>query len=739
MEVDGTTEALYSEDFDANEFLSGMIAGGDIKSQLEESWRSVEQVRDKAMAGIRDSAFRYHSGILTASREIRTLENELEELRGVLLEEAGTLEQAMSDFSAQRVQTGQGDNVASLVAQQKTQQGRRKSTRFARKSVFGHLNKIEGFDHEWLKNRDRYFVGNRDLDEYDIVSLKRMHDLIVIIFSDCLILTLWTPHHAKNTHTEYKFVELVHLDKTEASVYVPDKESKSLAAQLHLDKLQINFKLHAPLPVPNHNQNHSLRFPFILQTLNHSVIKLFDCESEEERTDWIETLNKLSKELEDQNKIETATKKAIEIGESLDNIMNRYRNTPTHAEVLLEKIPPWFREGASDIEDHVEMREYNEAVEIVLRAQKFWQRLKDWPTKRGALDLYRRVVKAREKLIKSMLEPLRCTMDCPMGFDRPMVVELIGLTKMLGVVYSAAMLYLDHRSRVVALAVEAVKPEDSALNYVRKCCEVLFELISQTVEEFASLQLMDSQHRPALLGWTRYRLQLFCGQLSPVIFGSQMTMAALAYCIQQVRNAAISTSAVVKIDLLSTIDAAFEEECVSCIDQYMDMLIEDFLAGHKESNFLVISFDNKESMRMYLSQQKSMEGLGSLLPYFDNLTLKVAQEFVRFGQAFLQFTRDMCTICHGGMRRQAELWLSRGAAAAVQILKEGTMVSQYAAVRAEALDELLYATTQFLTLNVFNGAQDIFTKKFGPCEYFLFVEKDTLEELAQELKARLKK
>lgn len=58
------------------------------------------------------------------------------------------------------------------------------------------------------------------------------------------------------------------------------------------------------------------------------------------------------------------------------------------------------------------------------------------------------------------------------------------------------MLYLDHRSRVVALAVEAVKPEDSALNYVRKCCEVLFELISQTVEEFASLQLMDSQHRP---------------------------------------------------------------------------------------------------------------------------------------------------------------------------------------------------------------------------------------------------
>lgn len=78
-------------------------------------------------------------------------------------------------------------------------------------------------------------------------------------------------------------MELVHLDMTEASVYVPDKESKGLAAQLHLDKLQINFKSHAQPSATNHNQNHSLRFPFILQTPNHSVIKLFDCESEEER------------------------------------------------------------------------------------------------------------------------------------------------------------------------------------------------------------------------------------------------------------------------------------------------------------------------------------------------------------------------------------------------------------------------------------------------------------------------
>ena len=41
-----------------------------------------------------------------------------------------------------------------------------------------------------------------------------------------------------------------------------------------------------------------------------------------------------------------------------------------------------------------------------------------------------------------------------------------------------------------------------------------------------------------------------------------------------------------KMDLLSTIDAGFEEECVSCIDQYMDMLIEDFVAGHKVSDAL---------------------------------------------------------------------------------------------------------------------------------------------------------
>ena len=60
------------------------------------------------------------------------------------------------------------------------------------------------------------------------------------------------------------------------------------------------------------------------------------------------------------------------------------------------------------------------------------------------------------------------------------------------------MLYLDHRSRVVALAVEAVKPEDSALNYVRKCSEVLFELVGQTVEDYIMLNLMDSQHRSGI-------------------------------------------------------------------------------------------------------------------------------------------------------------------------------------------------------------------------------------------------
>ena len=72
--------------------------------------------------------------------------------------------------------------------------------------------------------------------------------------------------------------------------------------------------------------------------------------------------------------------------------MSRYRNTPSHAEVFLEKVPPWFKEAASDIEDHVEMREYNEAVEIVLRAEKFWQRLKDWTTKREALDLHSKLL-----------------------------------------------------------------------------------------------------------------------------------------------------------------------------------------------------------------------------------------------------------------------------------------------------------------------------------------------------------
>lgn len=92
---------------------------GDTKSQLEDSWQIVEQLKDAAVHSLRENAFRYHTIILNAAREIQglfrfiyrssffffyrvlqhilivALQKGLQELKSALVEEQNTLEGAI--------------------------------------------------------------------------------------------------------------------------------------------------------------------------------------------------------------------------------------------------------------------------------------------------------------------------------------------------------------------------------------------------------------------------------------------------------------------------------------------------------------------------------------------------------------------------------------------------------------------------------------------------------------------
>ena len=52
----------------------------------------------------------------------------------------------------------------------------------------------------WAR-RDRDFVMQKSLREYDPTTLKLKHDLIGLLFTDSLITTLWTPHQSVQYHS----------------------------------------------------------------------------------------------------------------------------------------------------------------------------------------------------------------------------------------------------------------------------------------------------------------------------------------------------------------------------------------------------------------------------------------------------------------------------------------------------------------------------------------------------------
>ncbi|XP_055327407.1 exocyst complex component 8-like [Paramacrobiotus metropolitanus] len=376
---------------------------------------------------------------------------------------------------------------------------------------------------------------------------------------------------------------------------------------------------------------------------------------------------------------------------SLDGIVKRFRTdeeTETHED---SQLPLWFKDAATDMEDHYEMRNFVAAVRLLGQAREFYQALNDQTVIAQAEPFYRMVLEVEEGLIERLLQGLKSAMECPFGVDTKLCQQFAEHLKLLNRSYEAGITFLDNHTRMLKLTVSGIKMEGSIPVYMKKRSEAFFKHLSKTVLDYEEFGFQSPKCKSALTGWVRFHLTTFLSQHEDLLFTDSPNLSVAAECIKIIRESS-NQATLVGMDITALLDSCMEDNCVRLIAFQVDRFAELQTTALQGAKMQPTVFDSKEALKDYLDRFAS-SGLGLAVAYVgalfrntafltghrgrrgsssqrdfltssvllvdDGLRLNISSDFIDFAKQFLQFACDIMDVCPSFLMRNIQLWLQK--------------------------------------------------------------------------------
>jgi hypothetical protein len=479
---------LSAENFDIKQFVHDVAVVYDTPREWAKHKKRIQTLADRTAQQLKQNVYTNYVLFIDSSKEISSLEAEMYQL-GHYLHEQQDLTRSLQGMSIMETKPSMQD----LESADKQEQ----------RSISVLLETVEGGSIV-TEVPNRYLVHSGLLYELDRESHKELGEVRAFLLNDSLMTA--SLEDKGRGPVKYKVQALYELDNM-AIVDVKDT-----------DTLKFSFKI--------------LMFPD-----SH----LYQAESEEDKRQWIELLRSTKrkhKDVVDAVKKDTVKRlrgqsieQAVNVGvENAFKKVNVGASTPITPEKKQEDVlvDGWVKEVPENLDVYIAQREFDQAVELVMKTKAFLKVSGDTHALRARLN--HRTNQLSDVLKKELeASPSGSLRGGPRAARRA-----VSLLIKLGRSAEACGLFLENYRQIILHDIEDVKMEGAINLYVTNFATTFFTGLRNAAIEFERAFDRNYGSYSTFIDWCYNLLQLFAGKSSHVIFrpeGVTYPLSTITECI----------------------------------------------------------------------------------------------------------------------------------------------------------------------------------------------------------------
>lgn len=468
-------ERLSSENFDIKQFVREVAKDYDTPREWSQHRKRIQGLADRTAQQLKQNVYTNYVLFIDSSKEISALEAEMFQL-GHYLHEQQDLTHSLQSMSIVNSKPSMQDMVSADKLEQH--------------SISVILETVEGGSIV-TEVPDRYLVHSGQLYELDQESHKELCEVRAFVLNDSLITA--SSVYKRRGPVKYLFQALYELENM-AIVDVKDT-----------DTLKFSFKI--------------LMFPD-----SH----LYQAESEEDKRQWIELLvstKRMHKEEVDAVKKDAVKRlrgqiidQAVSVGvESPFRKINMKESTPVATERKQDDhlMDDWIKEVPENLDVCIAQREFDRAVELILKTKAFLKASGDTHALR---DIRARLNHRTNQLSEVLKKELEASPSGSLRGGPRAARRAVGLLIKLGRSAEACGLFLENYRQIILHDTEDVKMEGAINLYVVNFAMVFFTGLRNAAIEFERAFDKNYGSYSTFIDWCNKLLKLFADKSSHVIF-----------------------------------------------------------------------------------------------------------------------------------------------------------------------------------------------------------------------------
>ncbi len=461
---------LSSEQFDIKQFVKEVAVRYDTSKEWSQHKKRIQGVADRTAHQLKQNVFKNYVLFIDSSKEISSLEAEMYQLSHYLHEQ--------QDLT-RSLQT------LSIMESSPSVQDKESAEKQEQHSISFLLETVEGGSIV-TEVPDRYLVHSGPLYELDRETHKELGEIKAFLLNDSLMTA--SPIYKRRGPVKYIFQDLYEL------------ENMAIVDAKDMDTLKFSFKI---LMFPNSH--------------------LYQAESEEDKRQWMRTLESTKrkhKEAVDAAKRDALRRLRNQSMEPPSTLLNRsFMADPEpvnlerkQADMLMED---WIKEVPEKLDVCIAQREFDQAVEHILKTKAF---IKDFSDLHALRDIRARLNHRINQLSEVLKKELEASPSGSLRGGPRAARKAVSLLIKLGRSAEACTLFLENYRQIILHDMDDVKMEGAINLYVSNFAITFFNGLRNAAVEFERAFEKNYGSYSTFIDWCNNLLKLFADKCAQVIF-----------------------------------------------------------------------------------------------------------------------------------------------------------------------------------------------------------------------------
>nr|CAD7587786.1 unnamed protein product [Timema genevievae] len=274
------------------------------------------------------------------------------------------------------------------------------------------------------------------------------------------------------------------------------------------------------------------------------------------------------------------------------------------------QLPEWLLEVPEDLDVCIAQRHFEEAYNLLERAQDYLNKGSDNNKDPVVTDIRRKVDARAKALTEVLMKELEVSPDKSLQGGLRAARRAVRLLNQLGRATQACELFLKLCSSILKAQLKRVKREGATVLYVRQLGGIFFSNLTDMAREFLRAFPSSPSCSSVFVVWSGAELNHFTSHLIKQVFMPQVSISTLAECVTCVRSQCDQLCEL-GLDLRYQLDGLLRTPLTRALRDSREKLVDAVKLRAAEDKWHPLNLQNKAGLSKFL-QEMSDIGIASI-------------------------------------------------------------------------------------------------------------------------------